>query len=333
MKRSRLFSLCVPVVTFTVSLLLILTGAQLSSHVYAANTGVPVDSSSHAVSAQGETETYIVQRGDTLYSIARRFNTSVADLVRLNDITNPNFIYVGQRLLVPASVSPTPTPTAAPPPTPTSIWTAPSSNIELFSPVSGAVYHSPIEVIGFSTTFEGNVNIRLLNADGEEIARRNATGGALGEFDFFHTYVRFTTNEQISGTLEAFETSAKDGSRLHEVQIPVILLPGQRVVDLNRPTTGDDVCNPILVAGYSNTFEANVVTELQQRDGTGIAQEFALGGNFGIYADYFASLSHVVSAPQPLLVTAYESDGIGIGNIDMTRIPVTLHPAGSGPCP
>ena len=43
---------------------------------------------------------YTVVRGDTLYSIARRYNTTVAELVRLNDISNPNLIYVGQRLVI-----------------------------------------------------------------------------------------------------------------------------------------------------------------------------------------------------------------------------------------
>ncbi|MGE5602563.1 MAG: LysM peptidoglycan-binding domain-containing protein [Nitrososphaerales archaeon] len=45
---------------------------------------------------------YTVRRGDTLASIARRFNTTISALMQLNRIRNPNLIYVGQRLLVPA---------------------------------------------------------------------------------------------------------------------------------------------------------------------------------------------------------------------------------------
>lgn len=45
--------------------------------------------------------TYVVQRGDTLSSIAMRFGTSVQTLVNLNDIQNPNLIYVGQVLTIP----------------------------------------------------------------------------------------------------------------------------------------------------------------------------------------------------------------------------------------
>ena len=39
---------------------------------------------------------YTVKRGDTLWSLARRYNTSIANIVRLNRIQNPNLIYPGQ---------------------------------------------------------------------------------------------------------------------------------------------------------------------------------------------------------------------------------------------
>lgn len=65
--------------------------------------------------------TYTVQVGDTLSSIAARFNTTVATLAQLNNIVNANLIYPGQVLGVPGGVpipAPPlpPAPTAAPPP-------------------------------------------------------------------------------------------------------------------------------------------------------------------------------------------------------------------------
>lgn len=45
--------------------------------------------------------TYIVRLGDTLSFIARRFDTTVNDLVELNDIANPNLIYPGEILKIP----------------------------------------------------------------------------------------------------------------------------------------------------------------------------------------------------------------------------------------
>lgn len=61
--------------------------------------------------------TYVVKRGDTLYSLARRFGTSVETLRRLNDLPN-NTIHIGQELVVRPPRGPTPvdTTTAAPSP-------------------------------------------------------------------------------------------------------------------------------------------------------------------------------------------------------------------------
>lgn len=44
--------------------------------------------------------TYYVQAGDTLSSIASKFGTTVSNLVSINHISNPNVIYVGQKIYV-----------------------------------------------------------------------------------------------------------------------------------------------------------------------------------------------------------------------------------------
>ena len=43
---------------------------------------------------------YTVVRGDALYKIANKFGCTIADLVKWNNIKNPNLIYVGQKLIV-----------------------------------------------------------------------------------------------------------------------------------------------------------------------------------------------------------------------------------------
>jgi peptidoglycan endopeptidase LytE len=60
----------------------------------------------------GSTDTYVIKRGDTLTSLAKRFGTTVDKLLELNtEITNPSRIYEGQRLQVPKSGAPAPAPT------------------------------------------------------------------------------------------------------------------------------------------------------------------------------------------------------------------------------
>ena len=44
--------------------------------------------------------TYTVKKGDTLTSISKRYNTTVDALVKLNDITNPDYIVIGQVLQI-----------------------------------------------------------------------------------------------------------------------------------------------------------------------------------------------------------------------------------------
>ena len=43
---------------------------------------------------------YIVKKGDTLSAIASKYNTTYQELAKLNNIKNPNLIYVDQKLLI-----------------------------------------------------------------------------------------------------------------------------------------------------------------------------------------------------------------------------------------
>lgn len=49
----------------------------------------------------GEPLIYTVQQGDTLFSIARQFGVTVDELIELNNITNPDVIYVDDPLTIP----------------------------------------------------------------------------------------------------------------------------------------------------------------------------------------------------------------------------------------
>ena len=58
-----------------------------------------------APSSRHYIKTYIVQSGDTLTSIAKKFNTTVDKIALLNNITNPNLIYPGQILKIETSIN------------------------------------------------------------------------------------------------------------------------------------------------------------------------------------------------------------------------------------
>ena len=67
--------------------------------------------------APEDTGTYTVQAGDTLSAIAREYDTTVEELVRINGLEDPNLIRVGQVLKVPGIAS-GPAPSPAPEPAP-----------------------------------------------------------------------------------------------------------------------------------------------------------------------------------------------------------------------
>jgi len=77
-----------PLHIFVISLVLVVTSASLVPSAAAASPGFVV-----------------VRWGDTLATIAARNGTSIQALIRANALPNANFIYAGQRLIVPTSGS------------------------------------------------------------------------------------------------------------------------------------------------------------------------------------------------------------------------------------
>jgi LysM repeat protein len=66
-------------------------------------TAVPTAPPAAAGAPSGEATSYTVQPGDTLYSIARRFNTTPEALAQLNNLVNPDILVVGQILAIPGA--------------------------------------------------------------------------------------------------------------------------------------------------------------------------------------------------------------------------------------
>ena len=73
--------------------------------IYVGQALVIPDGSDEAASAidPSQTQLYSVQAGDTMYSIAVKWGISVNELISANPTINPNYIYVGQQLVVPVA--------------------------------------------------------------------------------------------------------------------------------------------------------------------------------------------------------------------------------------
>lgn len=87
----------------TIAALAVLLGGFSVTQAFAANTSNQAGILSTAVDPQ--TTTCVVQPGDTLSAVAAAFHTTVSVLSAQNNIANPNLIYSGERLVVPAPVS------------------------------------------------------------------------------------------------------------------------------------------------------------------------------------------------------------------------------------
>jgi len=58
---------------------------------------------------------HVVQKGENLYRISLRYGVSQQAIINANHLSNPNYIWVGQRLCIPSCCYP-------PPPPPCGFW-------------------------------------------------------------------------------------------------------------------------------------------------------------------------------------------------------------------
>jgi len=86
-------------------------------------------------------DVYTVRSGDSLGAIATRYGTTVSAICSLNGISNPNYIYVGQKIRIPSST--------------------PSQPVAPSAPSSGSVL--PISASQMKTLGWGSVSSSVLN--------------------------------------------------------------------------------------------------------------------------------------------------------------------------
>jgi LysM repeat protein len=98
---------------------------------------------------------YTVQAGDTLGKISREFDVSIDDIMVANNMDNPNFLQVGQQLLIPVGGIPTATP--VPTNTPSPILSPTPISAEL--PVEGEANVEISDVVGVGDVEEEAVSI------------------------------------------------------------------------------------------------------------------------------------------------------------------------------
>lgn len=98
-----------------------------------------------------------------------------------------------------------------------------SGNVIVTEPDVNEEISSPVTVVGKARVFEAALTVLVLTEDGKELARANimASQGA-PEFGDFKVSVSFKKPAGVSkGFVEALSYSAKDGSPINIVKVPV----------------------------------------------------------------------------------------------------------------
>lgn len=143
----------------------------------------------------GGLETYVVESGDTLITIAAMFETTVEALMEANDISSPEALRAGQELII-ARGTPTPLPTKTPTPTPTNTPGSALSAPVLLGPPDGKKFAGGVGM-GLSLTSAPEVPV-LLNWMSE---------GLLSEGEWYMVSVRYVagaeTTQQVTELTKA----------------------------------------------------------------------------------------------------------------------------------
>lgn len=108
-------------------------------------------------------------------------------------------------------------------PAPVGSSTINSSNIHISTPIQGDTITSPVKISGEVRVFENQFNIRVKDSDGKVLVEESAMGsnGDMGQFNPFEKDVAYSTPSTPEGTIEVFDYSAKDGTEIDKVTIPI----------------------------------------------------------------------------------------------------------------
>ncbi|OGO43644.1 MAG: hypothetical protein A2Z04_02000 [Chloroflexi bacterium RBG_16_57_9] len=161
-------------------------------------------------SAQGST-TYRVRSGDTLNAIGLRFGVSAFAIAQANGLRNPNLIFPGQVLIIPAA------------------GTVPVSSVEaiiISRPARNATITSPVRVTGTGQAAQHNeLAVHVLDEGGNIVGQGTVhISGQLGRRGPFSGDISFNipSGTQV-GAIQVFDTSPRDGHINHLNSVDVKL--------------------------------------------------------------------------------------------------------------
>ena len=97
------------------------------------------------------------------------------------------------------------------------------ANIQVTAPTTNQTVSSPLALTGKAREFENVFNYRVKDADGTILGQNHLqyTAEDAGSFGYFSVHVSFDAPTSNHGTIEVFALSARDGSEIDKITIPV----------------------------------------------------------------------------------------------------------------
>ena len=270
---------------------------------------------------------------------------------------------------VPASpttaASATPLPSATPPPstaTPTVVATAttapptattvvtvttqgerPDEAIVITEPGPGSRVISPIRVVGEADpTFEQTLVVRLVNADGNEMALTSTT---IQSPDYgrgpYEVEVPFSVTAEEPAWIQVFSEDARDGGLVHLASAGVTLLPS------GTPSIVQSTPEPERIAIYAPemaqvvsggtlhlegfgwaSFEQTLVADLVDIDGNTLARQNITinSSEMGQPGPFSVELPYTVKTRTPAKVIVRDPSAAFGGTLHLSSVNVTLDP-------
>ena len=214
---------------------------QLDS-IAIANTPVITNKSNYTQTNNGASTTatatyYTVQSGDTLSGIAVEYNTTTATLTSLNNLSNPNLIYVGQRLLVKsASTSAASSATSTATSTASATSTSSTTSATTYTVKSGdtlssiASSHNTTTAALTSLNSLANPNLiyvgQVLKLANTTTASTSSTSSAASTSSSAMTYT-VKSGDTLSSIASSYNTTTSTLTSLNNLSNPNLIYVGQ----------------------------------------------------------------------------------------------------------
>lgn len=220
---------------------------------------------------------------------------------------------------------------------------APAEAILIQEPGPGSRLTSPLLVRGEAdSTFEQNLVVRLVDADGTELGLTAVTIAAeMGQRGPFEATLPFTVSGEQQAVIQVFATSPRDGGVTHLNAVGVTLTDGVAEI---RPFTADAterilITQPALAAQISGgtvqvsgvgiaSFEQTLLVELVGEDGAVLASQPVIvnAPDLGQPGEFSADMSYSAIATSPGRIVVRDISPAFGGDTHVTSVEVTLSP-------